>query len=157
MEHFLLTAIDSIKPDSFFWLGDNPSHVVWNQSALHHLDGVRHISRVLQRSAEGKYGHIGSVYPILGNHEGLPCDMFDFFGDTHRWVIQETAAAWKQWLTTEAMQDYMRLGSYSQLYPGTKLRIIGVNDLVYDSLNSYLWRNATNPWGVVHIASTIVA
>ena len=43
----------------------------------------------------------------------------------------------------------MKMGSYSQLHPGTKLRIIGLNTLVYDMMNSYLWKNATNPLGVV--------
>ena len=140
------TVLNDIKPDSVMWLGDNPSHTVWNQSSAHHLDGIYHISRVLQA---GHYDSVGSVYPILGNHEGLPCDIFDFEGKTHDWVINGTAASWKPWFTPEAYQQYRHTGSYSQLHPGTKLRIIGLNDLVHDSVNTYLWKNATDPWGVV--------
>ena len=35
------------------------------------------------------------------------------------------------------------------LHPGTKLRIISLNPFVQDGLNSYLWKNTTNPLHIV--------
>ena len=88
--------MNTIQPDFYVWLGDNPGHDVWDQNKSHHLDSTKHISRRLQR---GPYGRPGAVYPVLGNHEGLPCDSFNLEGDSHGWIIQESAEAWKPWLT----------------------------------------------------------
>lgn len=51
---------------------------------------------------------------------------------------------WSPWLTKESMRKY---GRYAQLHPGTKLRIIALNCFVQDVMNSYTWRNATDPMG----------
>eukprot|EP01022_Parablepharisma_sp_SALTPOND_P013853 TRINITY_DN1859_c0_g1_i2.p1 TRINITY_DN1859_c0_g1~~TRINITY_DN1859_c0_g1_i2.p1 ORF type:complete len:369 (-),score=17.11 TRINITY_DN1859_c0_g1_i2:675-1781(-) len=155
LEHFVKTALEKFKPDSFMWLGDNPSHQIWNQNKKNHLDGIRHVTRLILGHPLQEYTTVGKMYPILGNHEGLPCDIFNLEGTTHSWIVNDTAHLWKQWFTGEAYEDYLRIGCYSQLHPGTKLRIVGVNDLVHDTLNSYLWKNSTNPLGVVSCTAII--
>ncbi len=143
------TAIEEVKPDAFIWLGDNPSHFIWNQTKDNHLDAIKHISKLFMEHPGDGYKTVGKMYPILGNHEGLPCDVFDLEGDTHKWVIDGTAALWKQWLTPESYESYLKLGSYTQLHPGTRLRIIALNDFVHDIMNSHIWKNQTNPLGLV--------
>ncbi len=149
LAHFVKTAIEEIKPDAFMWLGDNPSHLIWNQTQPRHLEGIRHVTKMILEHPQSKYKTVGTMYPILGNHEGLPCDIFDLEGPSHRWIIEDTARLWKQWLTPSAYDEYLRTGCYSQLHPFTRLRIIGLNDFVHDTMNSYLWKNQTNPLGVL--------
>jgi sphingomyelin phosphodiesterase len=37
----------------------------------------------------------------LGNHEGLPADQFDIFGDDSQWILDQLSEIWKPWLTPE--------------------------------------------------------
>ena len=85
-----------LKPDFYVWLGDSAGHDVWNQSKADHLDAVRDITARLKKHG---YNKQGSVYSVLGNHEGYPCDSFDLNNDTHSWVLRESAEAWKPWLS----------------------------------------------------------
>ena len=87
-----------IKPDFYIWLGDNPGHDIWEQDPAHLLDSTRRISWAL---SNGSYGSKGAVYPVLGNHEGLPCDTFNLETKTHDWILKETAECWAPWLTSE--------------------------------------------------------
>ena len=48
-------------------------------------------------------------------------------------------------------------GCFSQLHPGTKLRIIGLNNYVLDFTNLYVLGNSTNPLGLVHLSSESIA
>lgn len=40
-----------------------------------------------------------------------------------------------------------KYGRYTQLHPGTTLRIIALNTLVLDATNSYIWKNMTDQLG----------
>jgi len=44
---------------------------------------------------------------------------------------------------------FKKIGSYSQLHPGTNLRVIGVFPFAFDSYNSHTWHNLTNIWNIV--------
>lgn len=46
-----------------------------------------------------------------------------------------------------ARESFRRYGRYSQLHPGTSLRIVALNCFVQDVFNSYRWMNTTNIWG----------
>eukprot|EP01022_Parablepharisma_sp_SALTPOND_P010637 TRINITY_DN1438_c0_g1_i1.p7 TRINITY_DN1438_c0_g1~~TRINITY_DN1438_c0_g1_i1.p7 ORF type:complete len:138 (-),score=7.73 TRINITY_DN1438_c0_g1_i1:774-1187(-) len=107
-----------------------------------------------------KYGKLGQMYPILGNHEGMPCDEFDVYSQKHQWILNNATEFWQNWFTKEcilfcninwniAQEIFRETGCYSQLHPGTTLRIIGLFPLAADSMNPYLWKNSTNPWKLV--------
>ncbi len=50
-----------------------------------------------------------------------------------------------------------RYGCFAQLHPGTKLKIIGLNNYIMDFTNIYLWGNATDPYGrVVYFRGFVV-
>jgi len=100
VESFLNFTILDIKPDFIVWLGDNESHDIYMQKKSDHLDSTRHIANILIKNG---YGNLGQVYPILGNHEGLPCDGFNFDGDSHHWIINDTSEIWKQWFDKECI------------------------------------------------------
>ena len=136
---------DSIKtenPDFIVWLGDNPSHEVYAQTADGHKSLLSNLTHSLLKNHKG----IGKVYPVVGNHEGLPSDHIDVTKEGH-WMFEFLAELWSPWLTEESQESMRKYGRYVQLHPGTKLRVIGLNSFVQDAMNSYTWRNATDPMG----------
>jgi len=48
-----------------------------------------------------------------------------------------------------ARKTFREIGSFSQLHPGTSLRVIGLFPLTMDLSNSYMWSNMTDPWDLV--------
>jgi len=146
MYDFINYTASVLKPDFFVWLGDNTGHNVWQIDKKDHLRPVADVSKKFE---EAGYGKLGQMYPVLGNHEGMPCDEFDLYSKSHQWILDNTTETWKNWLTKDSQTTHKKTGCYSQLHPGTNLRIIGLNPLAADMMNPYLWRNATNPWGIV--------
>ena len=143
---FLNMTVDKIKPDFILYLGDNPAHNTWQQEKKDHLTALKEVSRAFQARFNGL------VYPVLGNHEGYPCDQFDTEETRgHQWLLNETAEVWSPWLTAESKATYISNGCYSQLHPDTKLRIVALNPYVSLADNRYTWGNQTDPMGVVRI------
>eukprot|EP00830_Metopus_es_P007475 TRINITY_DN170_c0_g3_i1.p1 TRINITY_DN170_c0_g3~~TRINITY_DN170_c0_g3_i1.p1 ORF type:complete len:654 (-),score=102.60 TRINITY_DN170_c0_g3_i1:24-1892(-) len=145
MYHFINYTVNELKPDFFIWLGDNTGHNLWEHERVHHLDPVKDITEKFKV----KYGNLGQMYPILGNHEGLPCDEFDIYSSKHQWILDNSTEMWKGWLTPDSQATFKKMGCYSQLHPNSKLRIIGLFPLAMDATNPYLWKNATNPWHIL--------
>lgn len=86
---------DSIKTkdvDFIVWLGDNPSHEVYAQTINGHKSVLSNLTNYLLKSHKG----IGKVYPIIGNHEGLPCDHIDVTGEGHR-MLEFLAELYLSW------------------------------------------------------------
>eukprot|EP00826_Nyctotherus_ovalis_P050643 TRINITY_DN6236_c0_g1_i6.p4 TRINITY_DN6236_c0_g1~~TRINITY_DN6236_c0_g1_i6.p4 ORF type:complete len:141 (+),score=43.08 TRINITY_DN6236_c0_g1_i6:840-1262(+) len=128
-----------MKPDFVIFLGDASDHDVLNHTAERHLRSLQEFSRQLQ----DKYD--GPVYPVMGNHEGLPCDIFDVaLNGTHRWITEAAAEAWKPWLTDDMRETFFKLGCYSTLHKGTNLRIIALNPFVQLTDNFLIWGNQTD-------------
>lgn len=42
-----------------------------------------------------------------------------------------------------------KYGRYTQLHPNTNLRIIALNSMVQDGMNSFLWSNVTDKFGEI--------
>ncbi len=117
---------------------------MWQQEKESHQRGLKEFSEKLQ----GIYNK--PVYPVLGNHEGYPCDQFDVNNpESHGWILTNSAKAWEKWLPKEAQETYLKIGCYSIKHPGTKLRIVALNPFVQMSDNKYMWGNQTDPLGVL--------
>jgi len=143
-----LNAIDSIselphKPDFIVWLGDNPAHDVYVQNQDTHKEIIRSLTEKIKE----KYGNIGDAYPVLGNHEGLPIDHMNTKDIGKNWLLVYLSDLWKQWLTPQSYETFRKYGYYSQLHRNTTLRIIALNCLVHDAMNSYIWDNVTDQFG----------
>ena len=94
-------AMDELKPDFFVWLGDNTGHNVWEDGERDHLKSMRDITERFMV----KYGKLGDMYPILGNHEGQPCDEFDVYSTKHQWILNNATDYWRSWFTPECKQN----------------------------------------------------
>ena len=108
-----------------------------------HADIITHLTNKLLVH----YNTIGSVYPVVGNHEGIPRDHMKWEANGTNWLLELTAKLWSPWLTPESQETMRKCGHYSQLHPGTKLRIIALNSFVRGSTNSYIWDNTTDVCG----------
>ena len=41
------------------------------------------------------------MYPLIGNHEGVPCDEFDIYSDHDQWLLNSYTEIWGEWFTEE--------------------------------------------------------
>ncbi len=147
LDSFMEYAIKTVQPDAFVWLGDNPAHNTWQQEAKDHMTTIKNISLTL--NATTRYHSLGSVYPVLGNHEGLPVNNFDVYGRSHDWVLGNTTELWRQWLTTDSYKLYRHTGCYSQLHPNSSLRMVVLSPFVYLGENAFVLGNQSDPLGMV--------
>ncbi|MDR3548958.1 MAG: metallophosphoesterase [Candidatus Pacebacteria bacterium] len=142
-DSFVDFARNEIDPDLMLYLGDNTARNVWEITKNDHLDATRYISNaVTERFLSGAKS---KFYPTMGNHEGFPYDQFDVRGTTHQWILDSAAEMWTPWLTPAALSEFRSTGSYSQLHPGTSLRILAINPFVMLNDNVYIWDDSTDP------------
>mmetsp|Transcript_8714 Transcript_8714/g.8252 ORF Transcript_8714/g.8252 Transcript_8714/m.8252 type:complete len:367 (+) Transcript_8714:612-1712(+) len=127
------------NPDFIIWTGDNLDHYVWYQS----FENQFFNQRFLLKYVVEELGYKGPIYPVLGNHEGVPSDMFDF--ELNLWVFETFADIWKDYITPEAYKNLSSHGYYHEKHLDTNLRIIGTFSLVYDIQNWQLIPNHTDP------------
>lgn len=125
--------------DFIIWTGDNLDHYIWFQTFENQFFNQRHLKKYLV----DYLNYTGPIYPVLGNHEGVPTDMFDFV--LNRWVFEVFADIWKDYLTPEAYRNMSSYGYYHMKHLDTDLRIIGTFSMVYDTQNWYTLPNHTDP------------
>jgi len=140
LDNFLNLTLEKIKPDLIFWLGDTPDHNLWGHTQETHLEGIDYITKRLLE----KYNKTGGVYAVLGNHEGLPCNHFNYETREQQWILDKPAKLWEKWLTPESVLEFKKYGWYSQVHPYTNLRIIALSPFVMDYYNTALYPNLTN-------------
>lgn len=126
------------QPDFIIWTGDNLDHYVWFQTYENQFFNQRHLKRYLLEDLN----YTGPIYPVLGNHEGVPSDMFDY--KINRWVFEVFADIWKDYLTPDAYRNMSAYGYYHMKHLDTNLRIIGTFSMAYDIQNWYLVPNHTD-------------
>jgi len=129
----------------FVYLGDTPAHDTYYQYPLKQMRGITYVSELLS----SKRNKTGDVYPVLGNHDTYPCDHFDPYTDKHQWMLNNITSLWKPWLNKNSLKTLNTKGVYSQLHPGTKLKVIGLNPFVMLSTNPYLWNGKSDPLGIL--------
>eukprot|EP01022_Parablepharisma_sp_SALTPOND_P004333 TRINITY_DN120107_c0_g1_i1.p1 TRINITY_DN120107_c0_g1~~TRINITY_DN120107_c0_g1_i1.p1 ORF type:complete len:603 (+),score=40.66 TRINITY_DN120107_c0_g1_i1:115-1809(+) len=143
-DHFVDTVWEK-HPDASFmlWLGDNPANVYYAMTREDHRNIIGHVTNKLLVH----HNKLGDVYPVIGNHEGLPRDHMEWDENGSNWLLEIIAELWAPWLTPDSRESLRKCGHYTQLHPGTNLRIIALNSLVRGSTNSYIWGNTTDVCG----------
>jgi sphingomyelin phosphodiesterase len=127
--------------DFIIWTGDNLDHYIWYQTFENQFFNQRYLKEYIIE----KLNYTGPIYPVLGNHEGVPTDMFDF--ELNKWVFEVFGEIWKDYLTPEAYRNMSNYGYYHMKHLDTNLRIIGTFSMTYDIQNWYLIPNHTDPIG----------
>ncbi len=140
MESFVY-QVAKLNPDVVLWLGDNPPHNMYEQRKETQASYFQHVARLIKRKYPGK------VFAVLGNHDSFPEAQFDSREHyrEHQWLTEAYSGEMDTWLDPAARALMSKYGYYSQLVPGTKLKVIALNTFLMDFNNVYLWGNATNP------------
>jgi sphingomyelin phosphodiesterase len=128
------------NPDMVFWLGDNPGHNVYQQTKETQSEYFKYIVRLLRESE-----YPGKVYGILGNHDCFPPSQFDIYNNDDEWLAKEFTEALSPWYDENTREVMAKYGYFAQMFPGTKLKVIGLNSQVNDFANMFLMGNSTDP------------
>ena len=121
-----------LKPDFIIWTGDNAEHNNYNSTQ----EEVYFTTRQIKNIIDSNFGKDIIVYPVVGNHEVYPDDLWK---PGNYKIFEELGLIYKDYFfETQAFEQFSKTGYYTELHPNTNLRIIALNCLYCDSLNSYL-------------------
>lgn len=84
---------------------------------------------------------------MQGNHDYFPMGAYQPGEDVE--ILEKFAQLWDHLLDSQAALDYAKNGWYNMKSPVSGLRILAINTQVADLLNFKLWRNATDPGGIL--------
>lgn len=132
--------------DYVIMTGDLIDHGVWATT----VEGNKAIIKKFAEEMKRQFGDT-PVFPILGNHESSPLDVFapvnieDEIAST-KWVYETAASAWSPWLSKEAQESILKGGYYTALAkPG--LRIVALHNIVCYVFNWWLLYNPSDQDG----------
>ena len=94
---------DDIKPDMFFWTGDNSAHIVWANNNEEVGNATLNITKAIQSVFAGSKI---SVYPIQGNHDTWPVNVQDFSSTNSNIPINAFSGSWAEWLDKETLKQF---------------------------------------------------
>ena len=121
-----------LKPDFIIWTGDNAEHNNYNSTQ----EEVYYTTKQIKNIIDSNFGKDIIVYPVVGNHEVYPDDLWK---PGNYKIFEELGVIYKDYFfETQAFEQFSKTGYYTELHPNTNLRIIALNCLYCDSLNSYL-------------------
>ncbi|XP_063704801.1 sphingomyelin phosphodiesterase-like [Culicoides brevitarsis] len=117
-----------------YYTGDTVDHGIWETSFDFNVDVLRKFDDYMASEFKGK-----QVFPILGNHEAHPVDIFSPEEITKEslsmnYLYEYIAKAWRQFLPQSTELTLKRGGYYTTLVrPG--FRVIGLNNNVCYNVN----------------------
>ena len=122
-------AAKGLDVDFIIWTGDNAEHNNYNSSQ----EEVYYTTQTIKDTIEEAFGKNITVYPVVGNHEVYPNDLWKP-GNTE--IFSELAEVYKDYFFEDQAYDtFSKYGYYTELHPDTNLRIVALNCLYCDSVN----------------------
>ena len=122
-----------LKPDFIIWTGDNAEHNNYNSTQ----EEVYFTTREIRNIININFGNNITVYPVMGNHEVYPNDLWKP-GNVK--IFAELAEIYKDYFfEPQAYEQFSKTGYYTELHPNTNLRIIALNCLYCDAVNHHLF------------------
>ncbi|KAK4883571.1 hypothetical protein RN001_006890 [Aquatica leii] len=146
--HTIENALTEMKQrhpdvDRVYFTGDIVSHQTWATSVEKNSNIVKTFLKKLKEA----FGNT-PVYPILGNHEPHPVDLFpplDVKDElSMQWLYDLIADEWTQWLPKET-KDSIRKGGYYTVLVKPGFRIIAINSNVCFTNNAWLAYDDRDP------------
>ncbi|KAH6927920.1 hypothetical protein HPB50_009963 [Hyalomma asiaticum] len=139
------------QPDFAYWTGDLPPHDVWKITRAANFENIETTVKTIAKRLPGV-----TVYPVVGNHESVPPNMFpetDHSDAQHaeksQWLYGALADDWKVWLPEDALATVRRAGYYVAK-PRDGLRVISLNTNFCYNFNFWLFVNSTDPGNQLH-------
>ncbi|KAF2878762.1 hypothetical protein ILUMI_27403, partial [Ignelater luminosus] len=149
--HLFTNALDHITTqkadiDFVYFTGDIINHKVWQTSIPGNIEAITRTFHQLRTA----FGSI-PVYPILGNHEAHPVNLYSPEGVvdapiTSQWIYSVAAREWETWLPIEARETILKGGFYTALIR-PRLRVIALNSNVCYTFNWWLFYDDLDPYG----------
>lgn len=80
------------------------------------------------------------IFPIMGNHESFPCNVYDYESQREKDLKARLSKAWEYWIGAEAAKQFKENGFYSTVITkgDQKLRIIAINTQAGNPGNFFL-------------------
>ncbi|RWS19769.1 sphingomyelin phosphodiesterase-like protein, partial [Leptotrombidium deliense] len=135
--------------DLLFWTGDNSPHDSWMTTAHEVIDTSTTITNLLKMYLSKNK----TVFPILGNHEGMPTNQFAVANDTKfytRRIFEKLAEQWSEWLETEEAIKTFKYGGYYAKKFGTNFKVIALNTNICDRTNFWNLYAPIDPYDQLH-------
>lgn len=129
-----------IDVDLVLWTGDNVAHDIWHQNTSRNLNSTVLLTETLKR-----YFPNTPIFPILGNHEPFPVNVYDFKDGKNQVLINGLADVWQDWLGADAIATFKQNGFYSYYIKEKNLRIIGMHTQACNNQNWYFFADPTDP------------
>ena len=133
-----LDQVNEMEDISFVvWTGDNPPHNIWAYEREAEMNITRKLVQMFKSTLKVP------VYPVLGNHDCFPMDLFKP-GDEEV-LLKGFGDLWSAWLGPEEIKQFLINGFYSTVDPKTNVKIIGLNNEMGDNMNFWIIPNNTDP------------
>ena len=129
--------------DFALWTGDNTSHDIWQQSYERNLENTKVITNLFKNSLNFTF------FPVIGNHESFPVNVYDFNSDREKIFNKNYADLWKDWIGNDAFNTYSNFSYYSSYKKEMNLKVIGLNSQACNDENWYLLQDPTDPGGML--------
>lgn len=117
-----------------YFTGDIVDHGIWDTTELGNRRAITANNGAIDRSFAGI-----PIYPVLGNHEGQPVNIFAPSHAPRRfstqWLYDFIADEWAKWLPASSIET-VRFGGYYTTLVRPGLRVIGVNN---NDCSTYNW------------------
>ncbi|CAG2164373.1 unnamed protein product [Oppiella nova] len=145
----LMAYINTTIADDYeyiIWTGDITAHDVWNTTRETIVNGSRSLTSLITKYiSNGKL-----VFPVVGNHEGLPVNQFpppEIQGPlSNAWLYRELLAQWSQWIPNGYHQTFLRYGYYANNV-SKLLKVVVLNTNACARINFWLMLNPNDPGG----------
>ena len=124
-----IQASYKLEPDFIIWTGDNMEHDDWNSTQ----EEVYTSTETIKYYIDEIYQHKIPVYPVIGNHEVYPNDLWESGNEK---IFENLANIYKDYFfEDQAYESFSKYGYYTEKHPNSNLRIIALNCLYCDSVN----------------------
>lgn len=115
------------KIDAVYFTGDIVHHFTWNTTLESNEESMRQIFQLLKERFAGI-----PVYPILGNHEAHPANLFAPStvpeSLTSKYLYDYIIDEWSDWLPVESVQATLSEGGYYSVLSPLGHRIVALNN-----------------------------
>ncbi|RWS23735.1 sphingomyelin phosphodiesterase-like protein [Leptotrombidium deliense] len=135
--------------DLLFWTGDNSPHDSWMTT----VDSIMETSTTITDLLKKYLSKNKVVFPILGNHEGMPTNLFSVSNDTKfhtKLIYEKLAEQWSEWLVTNEAINTFKFGGYYAKKFGTNFKVIALNTNICDRTNFWNLYAPIDPYNQLH-------
>ncbi|CAG2110458.1 unnamed protein product, partial [Medioppia subpectinata] len=137
--------------DFVIWTGDSVPHDEWNCSETGNLLHINTTTNLVKKYLKGK-----SVFPIIGNHEPCPFNMYvpnevsiKSKGQMSLSWLYNTLADdyWAQWINTASAKKAFKRGGFYSIQLNDRLKIVVLNNNICGGRNYWVAYNPVDPDG----------